>query len=231
MPAPGYASIVDLKDELINMDFGTNSNLTTAVLMRFKSKINGEINAALESGGYEAPDPPDTTTLSEDVEAASSDTSVIGVTTGDGVTFSTALTNGNTTIRIYGLSTADFNDEFTEMVAVATDDITVQALENGYDAGGTIESILEGYKQLRNIEAKGAAARTLNAPDIRSGNRNAKVDEMMKWYRECIDQLQKGEMKLDGFSQRSGAMTSWQNENSSDVDVLVNPVWNTTDPF
>ena len=231
MPAPGYATITDVKDEIINVDFGTSSNLTLARLVRLKSKITGEINSALESGGYSAPAVASTATTTAGAEKASTDTEVIGVATGDGATFSTALAAGNTTIRIYGLSSNDFNDEFAEMVAVSGDNITVYALENGYDTGATVELVEEGFKQLNNIESKGAAARALNAMEVRSPDRNEKVDEMMKWYRTCISQLIKGEMKLDGFSQRSGAITSWQNDNSGDEDVLTSPLFDVTGEF
>jgi hypothetical protein len=219
MPAPGYASVADVKDEIINVDFGSNTKLTTARLVRTKSKINGEINAALATGGYSVPQIISTTTTTSGAEVASTDTEVIGVA--DATDFSTGLTNGQTTIRIYGLSSTDFNDDFTEMVSISSNDITVFALGAAFDSGATVELLSEGLKTLRSCESKGTASRALNTIDSRSGRRNEKVDEMKKWYDECIKMIRDGELLLDGLTKKTtDAIRSLQVDDSDEDNVI-----------
>lgn len=228
MPAPGYASILDIKDEIVNVPAGSGTNFTDAFIMRMKSKITGEIDSALESAGYEAPTVATITSTTDNVEAVSADTEDIEVS--DASEFASALTDGKTLVRVYGLSADTFNDEFTEMVSVTGNTIKVLALANAYDAGATVELVAGGFRHLRNVEAKGAAARALNSQDIRSRTRNEKVDEMIGWYNDCLKAIRDGIARLDGFTLRTGAILSWQTENSSDADVSTSPVVNLTDP-
>lgn len=212
---PGYCSITDIKDELVNLDFGTNTNLTTARLNRMRSGVNGEINVALATGGYTAPQTLTTTTTTSDAESASTDTEVIAFASVTGFSV-------GDTVRIEGLSTDDWNDDFTDIVAIANLDVTVFALGAAFDSGATVSLIPEGYKKLRELEKIGTALKALNAISIRSGRvDNEKIDRMREWYERQFDMIRNGELNLPGLATGNSFI---QNAQTDDSDVFSESV-------
>lgn len=216
---PGYCSILDVQDELINLDFGTNTNLTDARLNRLRSGVNGEINVALATGGYTVPVSLTTTTTTSGAEAASTDTEAIEVVS------ASAFSAGDT-IRIEGLSTTTWNDDFTDVVSIATNTMTVFALGKGFDAGATVTLITEGYKKLREMEKIGTALKALNTISVREGRSdNSKISRMREWYDAQYAMLMNGELNLPGLSTGNSFIQNAQTDDDTvHTDSVVHKV-------
>ena len=196
-----YCSLQDIKDNILNLVLtGTSAKLTAKVLRRATSKAYGELNAALKKGGYSVPVTNSVKTLTTGAESASDDPVVIAVTTGEGSNFFIGAT-----VRIHGLFTTDsqYEDEFVGIILIATDNITVEFLEDGYDAGATMELCTEGFLYLRNCLAIGAAAKSIQGFLIKDVEANSNLDRMLDQWTKCLDDLRGGEIELDGLDKDS----------------------------
>ena len=215
-----YCSLQDVRDLLLNFKTGTADLLKPKVLRKAISKAYGQLNAALKTGGYSVPVTNSVKTLTTAAETASDDPVVIAVTAGDGENFSIG-----STVRIHGLFTTDsqYEDEFTGIILIATDNITVEFLEDGYDAGATMELCTEGFLFIRNCLANGGAyiaSKGLHTKDVEV---DSMLDRMRDDFDKCLEKLRNGEVELDGLDKDSGTVfiETQQTQNSDDrVDAI-----------
>jgi len=207
---PYYCSKEDVRDEIINIDFGANAKLTPKKLMMFISKIFGEINAAGSEGGYDVPftNGGNATTITAGI-SLSDDVVTVGVAD------DSVLVVGDTAF-IHGQTGNTFNAEFTPIVNVDTsaDTVVVINLQNDYNSGATIEKCQQDFLSVRDINVKGAAVRALNSLTVRSENIQEKLEEMQDWYEQSLQQLRDG--KISKGVDRDTVITSLQVDDSDE---------------
>jgi len=214
-----YCSLQDVKDWLFDVAFVETDQLTVFDDRRLRRAIGrayGEINGALKSGGYDVPVSNSVKTVTQGAETASTtDPVVIAVASGDGINFS----SGDTT-RIHGVSTTPYKDEFVGVVLVATDNVTVEYLENDYDSGATVELCSEGYLYLRECNAKGAAAKLLFGKIVgQAKSRNEKITTLLDEYNACLKLIRDGDVDLDGLTAGASVVDTYFTDNPSATDV------------
>ncbi len=216
-----YCSLQDVRDLLLNFKTGTSDNLKPKVLRKAISRAYGQLNAALKTGGYSVPVTNSVKTLTDAAETASDDPVVIAVTAGDGENFSIG-----STVRIHGLFTtsSQYEDEFVGIILIATDNITVEFLEDGYDTGATMELCTEGFLFIRQCLANGGAyiaSKGLHTKDVEV---DSMLDRMRDDFNDCLEKLRNGEVELDGLDKDSGTVfiETFQTQNT---DAEVDPVF------
>lgn len=215
-----YCSLQDIKDNLLNFVFtGTSAKLTSKVLRRSIAKAYGQLNAALKAGGYSVPVTNTVKTLTTGAETASDDPVVVAVTAGDGSNFAIG-----DTVRIHGKKTAAYNDEFTGIILITTDDITVEFLDEDYDLGATMELCTEGYLFIRQCLANGGAyvaSKGLHTKDIEV---DSMLDRMRDDFNDCLQRLRDGEIELDGLT-KDPATTFIETFQTQNAGAEVDPVF------
>lgn len=217
-----YCSLLDVKDWLFDIAFvdtDANTKFTDARLRRAISRSYAEINTALKTGNYGVPVTNSTKSLIEGAETASMSPVDIAITAGDGENF-----QAGDTVRIHGLATTPYNDEFAGIVKVATDTLTVDSLVNAYDAGATVELCTLGFLHLREINAQGAALKILFGKVVgQAKSRNEKIVDLRTEYKEQLDALKSHEVVLDGLTDLSHIST-YQSDNPDNLSVTSQPV-------
>jgi len=216
-----YTPQADVQDLLAPVQFtalDTNSEQTVRRVRRAIRQSYAEINAALKIGGYTVPVENSTKSLTTGAESASATTTTdVAITAGGGASFAV----GNT-VRVHGLLTDVISDEFTGIVAISTDTLTLEFLENGYDTGATVELCSEGYLFLANVNAKGAAVKILQGVTVGLGkSKNAHLEDYKAWYDDCLTQIREGEVDLDGLTKVSGGVfiSTYHSDNAGASDI------------
>ncbi len=217
-----YCSLQDVKDNLLNFNFTSSSApLTTKVLRKAISRAYGQLNAALKKGGYLIPVTNSVKTLTTAAESASEAPVVIAVTAGEGENFSVG-----DTVRIHGLLTTStlYEDEFVGIVLIATDNITVEFLEDGYNLGATMELCTEGYLYLRDCLADGAAYKASKGLHTKDVEVDSMLDRMRDDFNDCLKNLREGEIELDGLDKDPATIfiETFQTQNS---DEEIDPIF------
>ena len=217
-----YCSLQDIKDNILNLVLtGTSAKLTAKVLRRATSKAYGELNAALKKGGYSVPVTNSIKTLTTGAKTASDDPVVIGVTAGEGSNFPIG-----STVRIHGLLTtsSQYEDEFVGIILIATDDITVEFLEDGYNLGATMELCTEGFLYLRNCLSIGAASKAAQGLLVKDIEASSNLDRMLDQWNKCLEEIRKGEVELDGLD-KDPTTTFIDTFQTQNTDEEVDPVF------
>lgn len=217
-----YCSVDDVKDELFDEPYLTQDKhkpFDDRRILRAMSKIYAEINAALKAGGYDVPVTNSVKSTTQDIEKADTiNQTVVAVASGDGANFAA----GNI-VRIHGKSKTFYHDEFTGIIAVSSDNLTLHYLENPYNAGATIELCSQGFLHLRMCNSLGTAARLLYGQVVRSKeneSKNKEIDGLLKEYKSCLEQLRQGEITLDGLTTGGSVIATYHTENSTATDVV-----------
>jgi len=209
-----YCSDLDVQDELLNLDFGSNSTMTEAARISAIGKSYGEINAAAAKGGYTVPVE---NTVRQDVTGAlAAATSQVAITVSDGTKYSVGQT-----LRVHGESGNNHKDEFIPIALIATDVLTVPVLRNSYDDAPdpTAELCLEGFLYLRDCNAKGGAVKLFRGLGMRTANPNAKLTSLTEEYNQCLTDLAEGTINLEGLPLGNAVAISFQTENPDDPSV------------
>lgn len=212
-----YCSLQDVRDNLLNYDTSTSGHkLDANILRKAISKAYGELNAALKKGGYAIPVTNSVKTLMDDAEVASDSPVVVGVA--DASDFSIA-----DVVRIHGILTSStlYEDEFTSIVLIASNNVTVEFLEDGYDASATMELCTQGFLYLRSCLADGAAFYAARGMKMKSTEFSDSVEDMGENFRKCLEDLKERNITLDGLTLESGSVfiSTWANDNSDEPDV------------
>lgn len=212
-----YCSLQDVKDNLLNYDTATaNRKLIDKILRKAISKAYGELNAALKQGGYTVPVMNSVKTLMDDAEVASTAPVVIGVA--DAGDFSIG-----DVVRIHGLLTSStlYEDEFTSIVLIASNNITVEFLEDSYDASATMELCTQGFLYLRSCLADGAAFYAARNLQAKGSELKDSIEDMGENFRKCLDDLKERKVSLDGLTLESGSVfiSTWASDNSEQTDA------------
>ena len=212
---PYYCSANDIDNELINLTVATASTgkLSNSIQRLFISQSFGEINAALAAGGYTLPVLNATKQAISGGITASDD--VVSFTVTDGTAYSISKT-----VRVHGQTGSNFNSEFTPIVGISTNVLTVEFAKNSYDADSTCELCTDGFLHLRNCNTMGAAYRALNALSIKQGRSlNEKAGELKEMYQMCLDDIKDGNVLLDGLTRGGLFLQSIQTQDST-KDVI-----------
>lgn len=211
-----YCSLGDVADILLNAvkDWESSAKkLSDAKVMGHIRRAYADLNSALAAGGYDVPAVNGTkTTLDTAVEKSIN-------ATAEAVADGSAFSAGDTT-RVHGLNTSIYRDEFVGIVLVASNTITFRHFINDYDLGATVELCTDGYMYLNSCNAKGAAYKALASLAVgQARSKNERVDELKEDWKDCLELLRDGEVKLDGLGASRDLVGTFQTENPDDASV------------
>jgi hypothetical protein len=214
-----YCSLLDVKDWLFDLDFVDDDADTPFTDRRIRGAISrsyGEINAALSGAGWDVP--VQNAVKSNNVAGIDVDPEAFvefDVTSGEGVNFTPGVT-----LRIHGSDGGRYIDEFSGLVKVATDTLTIDGLEvAAVESGSTIEVCSEGFLFLRAVNAKGGAINLLSGKVVgQSKSDNSKISALQSSYESDLESIRDGEVSLDGVTSSSAIVKTWQTENPTHVD-------------
>ncbi len=212
---PYYCSTNDVESEILNLTVANaaTGKLDRSVKRAFISQSFGEINAALARGGYTLPV---LNTVKQAISGAiTAADDVVSFTVTDGTEYDISKT-----VRIHGQSGNDFYSEFTAIVGISTNVLTVEFAENSYDADSTCELCTNSFLYLRNCNTLGAAYRALNALAITNPQLSEKATEMMEVYQMCLDDLKEGNILLDDIAKDGSFIETFQTNNSDENDII-----------
>ncbi len=212
---PYYCSTNDVENEILNLTVANaaTGKLDRSVKRAFISQSFGEVNAALAAGGYTLPILNSVKQAITQAITAADDVRSFTVT--DGTAYDISKT-----VRIHGQSGNDFYSEFTAIVGIATNVLTVEFAENSYDEDSTCELCTDGFLYLRNCNTLGAAYRAVNALSIKNPDMNEKASEMREVYEMCLADLKDGGILLDGLSQGGSFIETFQTNNDDENDII-----------
>lgn len=227
---PYYCTMQDVDDRLVGLlpalrssTVGSTVPLNNNVLMNLVSQVYGEINAALDRGGYSTPVAnTNKTTITAGISASNN---IVTIPVGDDTIFSV----GDMAF-IHGQTSSTFNAEFVHIVNAdsGADTVVAFSLLNAYNNGSTIEAVTRGFNYVRQCNAVGVAVQSLMSPVVAQGrSANSKVVDLNDWYERCLADLSSGSVTLDGLSLASNArfIKSYQTENQNAADVINAPVF------
>jgi len=210
-----YCSVGDVQDDILNLkqSFASGKNLEFTLRRRLISRAYSKINSALKKGGYSVPV---TNSVKQVIsESLTASDNVVSFTVTDGTKFSIG-----DTVRIHGQSGSSYNDEFTGIVQINGNVLTVEFLENSYNSDQTCELCSDGYLYLRDCNAIGASAAGLNAVAVGQGrSRNEKIDIQFDLFQKCLDDLASGNVVLDGLTRSDSTIETYQSKNPDNADV------------
>ena len=217
---PYFCSLNDIDNELVNLTvaIASTGKLERTIKRLFISQSYGEIVSALGVGGYTVP-------VRNSVKQA-----ISGAITASNNVVSFTVTDGTAydideTVRLHGQTASVFNSEFTPIVGISTNVLTVEFAKNSYNADSTCELCTLGFLHLRNCNTLGATYRALNALGIKDTSLSEKAEAMKKVYDKCLKELQDGVVVLDGLTRGSGLIKTYQTENPNADDVKNAPVF------
>jgi len=212
---PYYCSTNDVESELLNLTVANaaTGKLDRSVKRAFISQSYGEINAALARGGYTLP------VLNTVKQAISGSITavddVVSFTVTDGTAYSISKT-----VRIHGQSGNDFFSEFTAIVGISTNVLTVEFAENSYDADSTCELCTDGFLYLRNCNTLGAAYRAVNALAIKNPDMSEKAADMREIYQMLLDDIKEGNIELPGLTMGGKFIETLQTADSDENNII-----------
>lgn len=212
---PYYCSTKDIDNELINLTvaIGSTGQLERTIKRLFISQSFGEINSKLAVGGY---DLPVLNTVKQAISGAiTAVDDVVSFTVTDGTVYSISKT-----VRLHGQSGNDFFSEFTAIVGIATNVLTVEFAKNSYDADSTCELCTDGFLYLRNCNTLGAGYRCLNALAIKNPDLSEKAADMREIYQMLLDDIKEGNILLDGLSMGGSFIETLQTADSDENKII-----------
>ena len=212
---PYYCSTNDVENEILNLTVANaaTGKLDRSVKRAFISQSYGEVNAALSKGGY---DLPVLNSVKQPItQAITAVDDVVSFTVTDGDAYDISKT-----VRLHGQSGDDFYSEFTPIVGIVSDILTVEYAENSYDADSTCELCTDGFLYLRNCNTLGAAYRAVNALSIKNPDMSEKADDMREVYQMCLADLKDGGVLLPGLSQGGSFIETFQTNNDDENDII-----------
>ncbi len=212
---PYYCSTNDVDNEILNLTVASASTgkLDRSVKRAVISQSFGEVNAALAKGGYTLPVLNTTKQAISGAITAVDD--VVSFTVTDGTEYDISKT-----VRIHGQSGNDFFSEFTAIIGIATNVLTVEFAENSYDADSTCELCTNGFLYLRNCNTLGAAYRAVNALSIKNPDFSEKATEMREVYEMCLADLKDGGVLLDGLAQGGSFIETLQTNDDDENNII-----------
>jgi len=185
-----YCSVDDVKAQLHALKFvneDVNSTLTDKLTRQHISNTAAAINAALKSGPSESDPVVNTvTTTTANAITATDVAQSFGVVSG-------ANFAAGGMIRIHGISTDKYNDEFVGLVNVAGNTLTPEWIEHNYDAGAIVEACENDFLRLRTCNSIGAAGYLLLGLTVAQANsENVNVNKYIDEFNSCIDMIRSG---------------------------------------
>ncbi len=212
---PYFCSLNDVDNEIINFTtaIGSSGKLEHTAKRLFISMAYGEINSALSVGGYTVP------VLNSVKQAISGSITASDNVVSFTVTDGTAYAIGDT-VWLHGQTGNVFNSEFVPIVGISTNVLTVEFAKNSYNADSTCELCTLGFLHLRSCNVLGAAYRAINALSVKNVNSNEKAESLKETYQMCLSDLKDGDILLDGLSQGSSFIESFQTNNSTEDSII-----------
>lgn len=210
-----YCAITDVQDHLLGFNWSdANRKPTDKVVRRAISRAYGILNAALKHGGYSVPVTNSTKTVTSGDETASTSPVVVAVTDG-------SVVESGDTVRIHGANAGSaYTDEFTGVILVSSNDVTVDFLETSPKGGATMELCSEGYLFLREANALGGAYFIVSGMTIgQAKGTNERKSELRDEWNNILNDLREGNLDLDGLSMGNSFIETYQTDNSTANDV------------